>query len=113
MFSEGYVCVSDRDFRNFRRNSGMNEIMLRGIAAYDPLRMTRKEPLPKKSHSKGETSSPKEAADTFEPSAAARERLRLIEMVKNKINTGYYNSEEVSEDLADSFAKAFDQALRG
>lgn len=48
--------------------------------------------------------------DTYEP-AKPDDRKTLLASIKKKIQSGYYNSNEVVEDLSDSFAKAFDKAL--
>jgi hypothetical protein len=47
-------------------------------------------------------------ADTFEPSSAA-ERAELLQEIKKKINTGYYNSEKVADDLSYGFANVLNQ----
>lgn len=49
--------------------------------------------------------------DTYESSQKPRDRKKLIADVKKRIQSGYYNSEEVTEDLSESFAKAFDKRL--
>jgi hypothetical protein len=38
-------------------------------------------------------------------------RVDLIRRVKARMRSGYYNTDEVVDDLSDSFAKAFDQRL--
>ncbi len=39
-------------------------------------------------------------------------RRELLASIKKKIKSGYYHSNEVIEDLSESFAKAFDKALQ-
>ena len=59
---------------------------------------------------------PKEAAkkssfqisDTYKPSETA-ERTDLIQQVKKKIGTGYYNSESVIDDISYGFADILNQ----
>ncbi len=48
--------------------------------------------------------------DTYEPSKA-EDRKELIDSIKKKIKSGFYNSKEVTEDLSDSFADVFNQLL--
>ncbi len=52
----------------------------------------------------------KRVEDTYEPSKPT-DRKALLASIKKKIRSGYYNSQEVVEDLSDSFAKAFNKAL--
>jgi hypothetical protein len=50
--------------------------------------------------------------DTYEPSAEAdssESRTNLINTVKQRINSGYYNSTEVLDDLIDTFATALNK----
>jgi|WetSurMetagenome_2_1015567.scaffolds.fasta_scaffold985246_2 hypothetical protein len=50
--------------------------------------------------------------DTYEPSAGAGSpelRTNLINTAKQRINSGYYNSTEVLDDLIDSFANALNR----
>jgi anti-sigma28 factor (negative regulator of flagellin synthesis) len=50
--------------------------------------------------------------DTYEPSAqtdSSELRTNLINTVKQRINKGYYNSNEVLDDLVDSFANALNR----
>ena len=44
--------------------------------------------------------------DTYEP-AKSVDRKKLLSSIKNKIKSGYYNSDEVNEDISESFAKIF------
>lgn len=46
--------------------------------------------------------------DTFEPSGAS-ERTELLQEIKKKINTGFYNSEKVADDLSYGFANVLNQ----
>jgi hypothetical protein len=39
------------------------------------------------------------------------ERKSYLDAIKKKIKSGYYNSEEVAEDLSQSFAQVFDSTL--
>lgn len=55
-------------------------------------------------------SSGKVNKDTYEP-AKVDERKKLLASIKKKIKSGYYNSDEVSEDLSESFAKVFNNFL--
>jgi anti-sigma28 factor (negative regulator of flagellin synthesis) len=48
--------------------------------------------------------------DTFEPSTEAGRAAKLAE-IKQRIKAGYYSSNEVAEDLSDSFAKVFDKLV--
>lgn len=48
--------------------------------------------------------------DTYEP-AKKDERKNKLASIKKKIKSGYYNSDEVSEDLSESFAKVFNNLL--
>ncbi|MFP4415716.1 MAG: hypothetical protein ACLFSB_00440 [Chitinispirillaceae bacterium] len=50
--------------------------------------------------------------DSCQPSGASKtDRGRLLDVVKKRISSGYYQSKEVLDDLSDSFAKAFDQRI--
>jgi len=51
--------------------------------------------------------------DTYEPSGESKTEIRedLLRNVKKRVNTGFYHSKEVLEDLSDSFAKALNQAI--
>ncbi len=51
-----------------------------------------------------------EKKDTYEPSKTD-DRKELLKSIKKKIKSGFYNSKEVSEDLSESFADVFNQAL--
>jgi hypothetical protein len=44
--------------------------------------------------------------DTYEPKSES-DRTELLKTVKSRIKSGYYHSQEVLEDLSDSFAKVF------
>ncbi len=60
--------------------------------------------------------SPEKAADTHTQSLGngdpkKSERSCLLETIKKRVQSGYYKSSEVIEDLSDSFAKAFDQRI--
>jgi hypothetical protein len=48
----------------------------------------------------------KEIKDSYEPSDP-EEREKNIDAVKRKISSGYYNSDEVNEDLSSMLAKIF------
>ncbi len=52
-----------------------------------------------------------DASDSYQISSAATIRLELLEKVRNKIKSGFYNSESVLDDLSQSFAKALDQTV--
>jgi len=52
--------------------------------------------------------------DTYEPSSnrsPAQVREDLLTTIKKKINSGFYHSKDVLEELSDSFAKALNQTL--
>jgi anti-sigma28 factor (negative regulator of flagellin synthesis) len=49
---------------------------------------------------------PETETDSYEP-AAPLIRKDLIASIKSRIKDGFYNTEEVIDDLSDSFAKAF------
>jgi hypothetical protein len=52
--------------------------------------------------------------DQYEPAgevASGEDRSDLLSAVRKRIKSGYYNSEEVNEDLGDSFAKIFEKLL--
>lgn len=40
-----------------------------------------------------------------------KNRTRLLKSIKKKIKTGYYNSNEVIDEISDAFAKVFDKTL--
>ena len=50
----------------------------------------------------------KAVADSYEPAPADPKRLELLETIKKRIKSGFYNSDEVNEDLGHSLAKIFD-----
>ncbi len=52
--------------------------------------------------------SEKRVEDSYEPSNTVDRKKRLLS-IRKKIKAGYYNSEEVIEDLSESFAQIFDQ----
>ena len=45
------------------------------------------------------------------PQAQTEDRAQLMARVRGRIQSGYYNSEIVIEDLSDSLAKALDKTL--
>ena len=47
-------------------------------------------------------------ADTYEP-ASAPERTELLQEIKKKIGSGFYNSEKVADDLSYGFANVLNQ----
>ena len=49
--------------------------------------------------------------DIVELKSDPAERAELLQKIKNKVKTGYYNSESVLEDLSHGFAKALDQSV--
>jgi hypothetical protein len=52
--------------------------------------------------------------DTYEPSGdtgTSEIRTDLINTVKKRIASGYYNSNDVLDDLSDSFADALNQTI--
>ncbi len=81
---------------------------IQGIQSYLSYELKAK-PAKKKAVPK-ENPPQKRVKDTYEP-AESEERRKLLQSVKKKIQSGYYNSEEVVEDLSEAFAKAFNQAL--
>lgn len=86
--------------------------MIQGIQAYRVYELKQKG-VQKRTAKRDELKPvPRKIEDTFEPSNSVKDRSRLIELVKRKIKSGYYNSEAVNEQLADSFAKAFDDGLK-
>lgn len=46
--------------------------------------------------------------DLVEISETAQERSELLKKIKEKINSGFYNSESVLDDLSHGFAKTLD-----
>jgi hypothetical protein len=48
--------------------------------------------------------------DIFQPSGDT-DRSALLDAVKKRIKSGYYNSKDVIDDLGESFAKVFDKNL--
>jgi hypothetical protein len=48
-------------------------------------------------------------SDTYESSADSAERKALLQDVKKKIKSGFYNTEPVIEDLSHGFAKILNQ----
>lgn len=86
-----------------------NVIRLDEIACSTPFRFDRRT---KPGTDSSEESCAREVAprDTYEPSAR-NDRARQLADIRKKMKAGYYNSEEVLEDLSDTFAKAFDKAL--
>ena len=81
---------------------------IHGIDAYHAYSMKTK--LSKKQAASKGLSSGKRREDTYEPSATD-DREKLLASIKKKIKTGYYDSEEVVEDLSESFAKIFNTTL--
>jgi hypothetical protein len=55
----------------------------------------------------------RKVVDTYEPATetGSEDRKALISTIRNRIKTGYYNSEEVVDDLGNSFAKVLDKLL--
>ncbi len=51
--------------------------------------------------------------DTFTPSGTAPEHIKAdsIEEVKQRVQQGFYDSEQVSEDLSDVFTKLFNRKV--
>ncbi|MCK7516157.1 MAG: hypothetical protein MZV70_77390 [Desulfobacterales bacterium] len=50
-----------------------------------------------------------QVTDTYEPHNDPAERKELLQEVRKKIISGYYNKESVLEDLSYSFAKVMNQ----
>jgi hypothetical protein len=44
-------------------------------------------------------------------SASDSDREALLQKIKNKIKSGYYNSDAVLDDLSHSFAKVLDESM--
>ena len=40
-----------------------------------------------------------------------KDRTKLLKSIKRKIKSGYYNSNEVIDEISDAFAKVFDKTL--
>jgi len=83
--------------------------MIQGIKAYQVYDVKQKNS--QRRASLDVTSTPIKKAnpkDCYTPSA---ERKKFLDTVKNRVKSGYYTSEEVLEDLSNSFAGAFDTAL--
>ena len=52
------------------------------------------------------------ARDTYEPSGSKEtDRSELLKAVKNRIKSGFYNSEVVVDDLSNVIAKAMNRIL--
>ncbi|NLG18696.1 MAG: hypothetical protein GX556_15300 [Fibrobacter sp.] len=49
--------------------------------------------------------------DTVEISSTGSTRTALLEQIRQKIKTGFYNSESVLEDLSHGFANSMGQGL--
>lgn len=60
----------------------------------------------------GETRSKRDRLELSSASQTAKAREAHLAAIRKKIAGGFYNSGEVVDDLSDSFAKAFDQALK-
>lgn len=86
--------------------------MIQGIQAYRVYELKQKGVQKRTSRGEDLKPAPRKIEDTFEPSNSVKDRTQLLNRVKRKIKSGYYNSEAVNEQLADSFAKAFDEGLK-
>ena len=62
----------------------------------------------------GKSASMRKRKNTYEPSARPQkieDINKLLSAVKQRIKSGYYNSEDVINDLGESFANIFDKSL--
>lgn len=84
----------------------MNIQGIQNYASYDIKLKLSKQKAPKVDI----ISSDRVKKDTYEP-ADIDERKKRLASIKKKIKSGYYNSDEVAEDLSESFAKVFDNLL--
>jgi len=58
---------------------------------------------------KAQPASTREIKDSYQPSGKDEaDRSKFLASIRKKIKSGFYNREEVIEDLGDSFAKVFD-----
>ena len=80
---------------------------IQGIQKYQTYNMKVK--LAKKKPAYKDIVSEKRVEDSYEPSNTI-DRKKLLS-IRQKKKDGYYNSEEVVEDLSESFAQIFDQKL--
>jgi hypothetical protein len=55
----------------------------------------------------------RKAVDSYEPSGlpVVEDRNAMLSSIRSRIKNGYYNSEEVVDDLSNSFAKVLDKLL--
>ncbi len=109
-FLNGILNLSEPVNENFTKK--VKKIMLQGIQAYRVYELKQKGVQKRASRGEELNPVPKKIEDTFEPSSSIKDRAQLLNRVKRKIKAGYYNSEAVNEQLADSFAKAFDEGLK-
>lgn len=86
--------------------------MIQGIQAYRVYEMKQKGAQKRAALDAPAKPVRKVIEDTFEPSSSVQDRTKLLERIKGKIKAGYYSSEAVDEQLADSFAKAFEDGMR-
>lgn len=82
---------------------------IQGIQNYSELFSKTKINGKNRQHSKG-TSLSSSIKDTYETTTETS-RAGMLASIKKKIKSGYYNSDEVAEDLSHSFAKLFDKGL--
>lgn len=61
----------------------------------------------KRAPSKKKQCSPREIKDTYESTLETSEKTHHLSQVKKKIKSGYYNTNEVIDDLSEMFAKIF------
>jgi anti-sigma28 factor (negative regulator of flagellin synthesis) len=90
-------------------------MQINGIQGKSYAAQTRKKRSAKKTAPLGKAGGARRRKDTVElsgTSEASKAREAHLAAIRKKIDGGFYNSGEVVEDLSDSFAKAFDQALK-
>ncbi len=88
---------------------------INGIQGESYAAQTQKKHSGKETAPSGKTGGGRRKKDTVElsgASEASKAREAHLAAIRKKIDGGFYNSGEVVDDLSDSFAKAFDQALK-
>lgn len=81
---------------------------IQSIQNYHTFNMKQK--LSKRETAVKNVSTENSVKDTYKP-AESGDRSKLLASVKKKIKSGYYKSNEVVEDLSETFAKIFDKTL--
>ncbi|MBD3392497.1 MAG: hypothetical protein GF418_10470 [Chitinivibrionales bacterium] len=80
---------------------------IQGLKAYDiEARTARQKSRPVAPASRRKTQ------DSYEPSSTREtDQTRKLADIRRKVRSGYYSSDEVTDDLGESFAKVFDKLL--